>query len=58
VEPREFDIEPRPLDPLTGFWNMKVTIKDAVTKELQVRKDADILRDPGFDFSRIKVYTR
>jgi hypothetical protein len=66
IEPSEFSIVPRPLDQLTGSWNIKVTIKDADTKDLQVRKDANVFEILAMTFQwvsfapdeRVKVLTK
>jgi hypothetical protein len=54
VEPKEFDIVPRPLDQLIGSWNIKVTNKDADTKELQVRKDVNIFEILAMTFQGVR----
>jgi hypothetical protein len=54
VEPREFDVVPRQLDQLIGSWNIKVTIKDADTKDLQVRKDVTIFEILAVTFQGVK----
>jgi hypothetical protein len=42
LEPHEFNCIPRPIDQITGSWNIRVIVKDNTTKELQVRKDVNI----------------
>jgi hypothetical protein len=54
LEPHEFNCVPRPLDQLTGSWNIKVTIKDADTKDLQVRKDVTMVEILALTFQGVK----
>jgi hypothetical protein len=54
METKEFNIIPRPLDPLIESWNIKVTIKDEDTKDFQVRKDVNIFEIFAMTFQGVR----
>jgi hypothetical protein len=66
IAPADFNRIPRPLDPFIGSWNIKVTMKDADTKDLQVRRDVTMVEILAMTFQgakfeadeRVKVSTK